>query len=552
MEQPETLSRNKPRLLIATHFLPVTLNFENAPLQSQATSPLRAQINKSESLTATGPPSRYHFRSDSNAERMPFNPKSPPKSFRPLIRSNSGGANPLLNWKVVPSFSGNVGLSNAIGAMKNDFKLQPLYVGQLSIDTDILSDFYKQEVRETLVRDHKSLPVFVGDDESQGHYVQFCKGILWPTFHYILPDYLKTSMTEKTAWNHYVAVNQRFADVLAQTYCDGDVVWINDYHLMLVPAMLRELRPCAKIGFFLHIPFPSDEVFRCLYVRRELLNGLLAADLIGYQTYSFARHFLMTCSKILGLESTPKGVILSDGRLLPVQIFPIGIDIDAVNRRLQMDEVNQTISMLREKYQGKRVIVARDKLDPVKGVRQKLLSFELFLNKFPQWQGKVVLVQVAQLTTDHPELQKQVSELASRINSKFGTIEYAPISYLHQDISHSHYLALFSIADACLITSLRDGMNLTSHEFIACQKGNYGPLIISEFTGTYGSFSSALRVNPWDYNEVASSINDALSMAQEDRVRAYKELYNNVVSNTGGRWAENFIAELMRSSSRAA
>lgn len=350
--------------------------------------------------------------------------------------------------------------------------------------------------------------------------------------HYILPDYPRHEVDEQSYWKHYVSVNEKFAAALVEQYKPNDIIWINDYHLLLVPQLVRQKLPNAVIAFFLHIPFPSSEVFRCLHVRKQLLEGLLGADLLGFQTYSYARHFLQTTARILAIESTPKGILL-ENTVVSIGIFPIGIDTRALNERRQQVEVQQMAEMLQEKYQGKRVIVGRDKLDPIKGVRQKLLAFELFLNKYPEWRGKVVLVQVATSTTDHLDLQRQVSDLVGRINSRFGSIEYIPVVYLQQDISFSHYLALLTIADACLITSVRDGMNLTSHEYVVCQEHNHSPLIISEFTGTYGSFGAALRINPWHYKEVANAINEALTMSTEERIRTHKELFRHVTSNTG-------------------
>lgn len=299
------------------------------------------------------------------------------------------------------------------------------------------------------------------------------------------------------------------------------IVWINDYHLMLVPGLIREKIPNATIGFFLHIPFPSSELFRCLprndkhlflhqlimtnfsffffsLARKQLLEAMLQSDVIGFQTYSFARHFLQTCARILSVDATPSGIQL-DTHYCSVGIHPIGIDINALNKKISDPLVTQWVSKLKEKYADKKLIVARDKLDYIKGVRQKLLAFEQFLTRHPEWRGEVVLIQIALSTSEQNELRAHISDVVSRVNSKFSNISYQPIVFLHQDISFSQYLALLTCADACLLTPLRDGMNLTSHEYIVCQRETHNPLILSEFTGTYGSFGASVRVNPWDY-----------------------------------------------------
>ncbi|KAL2917611.1 Trehalose-6-P synthase/phosphatase complex subunit [Polyrhizophydium stewartii] len=314
---------------------------------------------------------------------------------------------------------------------------------------------------------------------------------------------------------------------------------------MLVPLMVRRLIPTASIAFFLHIPFPSSEIFRCLHVRKEILQGLLGADLIGFQTYAYMRHFLMTCTRLLALDTSPKGIQLENS-VVSLGIYPIGIDLAAFNVKRRHPDVARIIAALSEKYAGMHIVIGRDKNDYVKGVRHKLLAFERFLSQFPQWQGRVVLIQVGLSTTEANELETHVTDIAARINSRFGAIGYVPVVYLQQDISFNHYLALLTIADACLITSLRDGMNLTSHEYVVCQEEKHSPLIISEFAGTYGSFGAAIRVNPWDGQEVAKAINDALTMSPEEKRYRWNMLFNYVSTNTAQAFVETFVSDAVR------
>ncbi|KAJ3207104.1 hypothetical protein HDU82_004062 [Entophlyctis luteolus] len=386
------------------------------------------------------------------------------------------------------------------------------------------------------------VPVFLSDDDIDGHYNMFCKQVLWKPFHYQLQDYPKGHAFEERAWVHYQNVNRLFAEKIVSIHRENDIIWVNDYHLMLVPEMIRRAIPSAKIGFFLHIPFPSSEIFRCLHARKQILEGMLGADLVGFQTYSYLRHFLMTCTRLLSLDSTPRGIQLKD-KAVNVGIFPIGIDLATLNAKRSDPDVLEMIEALEEKYSGKLVLIGRDKNDYVKGVRQKMLAYEAFLQQHAEFRGRVVLIQVALSTTEENEHESQVNEIVARINSTFGSIEYTPVVFLQQNISFSNYLALLSIADVCVITSLRDGMNLTSHEYVVCQERKMSPLIISEFAGTYSSLGAGLRVNPWDTQEVADAIFEALTMTQDEKTLRWKEMYNYVSTHTAQNYFQKFVSE---------
>ncbi|KAF8936933.1 trehalose phosphate synthase subunit [Dissophora ornata] len=447
-------------------------------------------------------------------------------------------------WTVEKATSGNIGLYNAVNSIQSQLG-KTIWIGTLGMATDTLPDRTRGDIKAELALDHSSVPVFVSDLDFEGHYHQFCKQILWPVFHYVLPDNLRSKTYEDGSWKHYVAVNRAFADTIVENYRQGDTIWVNDYHLMLVPNMIRERLPDASIGFFLHIPFPSSEIFRCLHVRKEVLHGLLGADLVGFQTYSFARHFLQTCSRILAVESSPKGIQL-ENTAVNVGIFPIGIDTKCLSIKRQEPEVAQWVQVLKEKYAGMKLIVARDKLDYIKGVRQKMLAFERFLNLYPEWQGKIVLIQVALSTSEQNEVQGQVSDVVTRINSRFSNLSYQPIVFLRQDITFSQYLGLLTAADLCLITSLRDGMNLTSHEYVVCQEETKNPLVLSEFAGTYGSLGACLRVNPWNYTEVAEAIHEGLVMTDHEKTVRWNDLRRHVCTNTAQFWATDFVSELIK------
>lgn len=449
-------------------------------------------------------------------------------------------------WSIEPTTQGNGGLRNAVTAVvgSGDLK-EKKWIGTLGMPTDSLT-----ERKEEISRSFRELDceiVYVPDSDMDGHYIQYCKQILWPTFHYQIPDNPKNKAYEDHSWGNYVAVNRAFADLMVEQFVEGDVIWVHDYHLLLVPAMVRERLPHATVGFFMHVAFPSSEVFRCLPVRKELLEGMLGANVIGFQTADYARHFLQTCNRLLGVEADAEGIYLED-RFVQVVNDPIGIDPEYLRQRLCSVEVQEWIRLLKGRYEGKRVLVARDKLDHIRGIRHKFLAFETFLKKHPEMKD-VVLIQVALSTTEQNELGSSVSDLVTRINSNH-TLGHQPLIFLHQDISFAQYLALLTIADALVVTSLREGMNLTSHEFVYCQQEHWGSLVLSEFTGTAPLFDpSAISVNPWDSQSTAAAIYKALTMPMDERKERWKHMYEDVTRHTSLQWW-NFFLQTLREHSQ--
>ena len=278
------------------------------------------------------------------------------------------------------------------------------------------------------------------------------------------------------------------------------------------------------------------------------MNGILGANIVGFQTYSYARHFISSCTRVLGVESTPKGIEYN-GSQVSIEIFPIGIDVSRVESILNTQDVQNRVNTIRELYSGKKIIIGRDKLDQIKGVQHKLNAFEKFLETFPEWQDKVVLIQVTSPAEASSKLETRVSELVSRINGQYGSLGFSPVHHYHRHIDPEEYYALLTVADVALITAVRDGMNTTSHEFVVCQKENFGPLILSEFTGTAGSLSAAIQVNPWDYVGVATAIHDALVMSRDEKQIKQVQLYEYVTTNSAHFWASSFIKELQLVSS---
>ncbi|KAM7257094.1 hypothetical protein ACFE04_012835 [Oxalis oulophora] len=397
----------------------------------------------------------------------------------------------------------------------------------------------------------RCIPVFLDEETVHQYYNGYCNNILWPLFHYLgLPqeDRLATTRTFQTQFDAYKKANQMFADVVNEHYQEGDVVWCHDYHLMFLPQCLKEHNSRMKVGWFLHTPFPSSEIHRMLPSRSELLRSVLAADLVGFHTYDYARHFVSACTRILGLEGTPEGVE-DQGRLTRVAAFPIGIDSDRFIRALELPQVQSHMKELNERFAGRMVMLGVDRLDMIKGIPQKILAFEKFLEENPMWRDKVVLLQIAVPTrTDVPEYQKltsQVHEIVGRINGRFGTLTAVPIHHLDRSLDFHALCALYAVTDVALVTSLRDGMNLVSYEFVACQDSKKGVLILSEFAGAAQSLGAgAILVNPWNITEVAAAIGYALNMAADEREKRHHHNFMHVTTHTSQEWAATFVSEL--------
>ncbi|CAA0815895.1 Alpha-alpha-trehalose-phosphate synthase [Striga hermonthica] len=398
----------------------------------------------------------------------------------------------------------------------------------------------------------KCVPVFLDEVTVNEYYNGYSNNILWPLFHYLgLPheDRLATTRSiHQTQFAAYKRANRMFADVVWKHYEDGDIVWCQDYHLMFLPKFLKEYDCNIKVGWFLHTPFPSSEIHRTLPSRTEVLHAVLAADLVGFHIYDYARHFVSACTRILGVEAVPEGVE-DQGRTTRVAAFPIGIDAERFIHALEVPQVQRLMDELKARFAGRKVMLGVDRLDMIKGIPQKILAFEKFLEENPDWHDKVVLLQIAVPTrTDVAEYQKltsQVHEIVGRINGRFGTLTAVPIHHLDRSLDFNALCALYAITDVALVTSLRDGMNLVSYEFVACQSSKKGVLILSEFAGAAQSLGAgALLVNPWNIIEVSNAIGQALTMPAEEREKRHWYNFKHVTSHTAQQWAEFFISEL--------
>ncbi|KAF8943327.1 threalose-6-phosphate phosphatase [Haplosporangium gracile] len=555
-ELPETAQivlSERPRLINVTHQIPFACTLIDRTGQASSTGPngaptLSSGVGTPTNRRASIAAPRHPAASSPSLETD--NTTTAPNSVKGVNGlSGDGGEND--GDCILDPRRGHSAMYSGILSLNKDYEtVQIGWVGEIAdqdgyiVPSKNLTEEHKQNLKDKLWEE-KVVPIFLEDGRAAGHYEGYCKTVLWPLFHYLLWDEATDGRQEKKNWDDYVFVNQQFADAIVEQYQPGDVVWIHDYHLLLVPHMLRQKLPGAAIGVFIHAPFPSSEIFRCLPKRVEVLNGLLGANQIGFQTYSYARHFISCCTRVNGYESTPRGVDAM-GSTVWVGTFPIGIDAERVERQRKAPGVLPKMEAIRKTYKGKRIIVGRDKLDLVKGVQQKLQAFEKFLNDYPEMQGQVVMIQVTSPPlVENPKLEAKIAELVAHINGTYGSLNFTPVHHYHQHIDRDEYYALLSIADIGLITSVRDGMNTTSLEYIMCQKENKGPLILSEFTGTAGSLGGAMMVNPWDYQGVARVIYDALNLTEADKITRHSQLHKHVLAHTAQFWAKNFISELI-------
>lgn len=397
------------------------------------------------------------------------------------------------------------------------------------------------------------VPLFPDAEDAAAHQ-EFCNSVMWPLFHYI-PLNLGERTYHVEMFDAYERVNRFYADALIQEWKRTGIdeseamFWIHDFHLCLVPKILRDQLPNARIGYFLHTPFPAGEIFRALAPRKELLEGLLGADLLGFHTYDYARHFLSACERLLGVTVQPDHVD-NMGVTVQVGIYPFGIDADTFRAAMKQSTVKDIRDELLESFAGKKVIVGVDRLDYIKGIPHKLLAVEHFLETHPEWIGRVVMLQVTtpsmSASEEYHAFRSEILEMVGRINGRFATLEDMPIHYREVTMTFEQLCALYSVADVAIITSLRDGMNLVSHEYIMCQKEQNGVLILSEFTGAAQNLPGALLVNPWNVEMVSDAIFQSLEMPDFERELKHQKLYRHVVMHTASAWGVRFIDDLVK------
>jgi trehalose 6-phosphate synthase/phosphatase len=401
------------------------------------------------------------------------------------------------------------------------------------------------EGRARLMREweeqHGYVAVELPPKVSRSFYEGYANDTLWPLLH----GFPTRVVFAPESWHAYRDANERFADAVTAKMGNGDLVWIHDYQLMLVPQLVRERAPAARIGFFLHIPFPSSEVFRILPEREELLLGLLGADSIAFQTHGHLHNFRRSLLQVLGLESSMDRVQY-ESRTVQLAALPIGIQSEEWETLVGGDrKVTKRRAELNERHRGRKLMISVDRLDYTKGIPERLRTFRRLLKSHPSWRGKVTLVQIAVPSRErvpaYAELRREVSELVGEVNGDFGTPEWQPLVYLRRSVNKQELAALYSAADVAWVGPLRDGMNLVAKEYVACQHEGNGILVLSEFAGAAQELGEALRINPFDEVGTSETIVRALEMDTDQRAERMAALHERVHRNDAVRWAERFI-----------
>jgi trehalose 6-phosphate synthase/phosphatase len=376
----------------------------------------------------------------------------------------------------------------------------------------------KEKVREDLVKENMR-PIFLTEHEIRDFYEGFSNETLWPTFHY----FLQHAEYEEDMWKAYESVNQKFCDEIIKYLEPEDTLWIHDYQLLLLPEKIREKQEKISIGFFLHIPFPSYEVFRLLPWRREILKGMLGADLVGFHTYDDMRHFLSSVNRIVAL-SNHHGEIDTGNRTIFVDSFPMGIDYEKYAASAKSEDTMERINRYRQILKDQKLIISIDRLDYSKGIPQRLRAFEIFLETYPEFQQKVSLYMIVVPSRDKVEkykkLKEEIDELVGRINGGYGRVSWTPIHYFYRSFPLEALSAFYRMADVALVTPMRDGMNLVCKEYLASKSENEkGVLILSEMAGASKELSDAILINPNDIKQIVEALHAALHMDEDEQAR---------------------------------
>jgi trehalose 6-phosphate synthase/phosphatase len=402
----------------------------------------------------------------------------------------------------------------------------------------------QKEIESVLRHEHNCVPVFLSAEDLKKYYEGFSNNALWPLFHYF-ETYFSYDEEE---WESYVEVNRKFCDVILREAGEHDLIWIHDYHLFLLPGMLRQHLPEVRIGFFLHIPFPHSEMFRVLPCREALLRGVLGADLIGFQTFGYLQNFLWSVYRVLGIDAET-GYLPYGGRQVTFGVHPIGINPKQFLDAIHTDPTTaEELGRLDTSIGLRKLLLGMDRLDYSKGIPARLRAYKRFLDSHEEWHERVVFIQVAvpsrEQVTAYQELKRQVDELVGEINGVYGTTTWTPVQYVHRNLPFPQICALLRRADMTMVTPLRDGMNLVAKEYVTCQEDQPGALIISEFAGVSSELGEAFFVNPYDIEGMAERIHEVLSLPEDVLSERMSTLHKRVCTHTVDIWAEKFLSML--------
>ena len=407
--------------------------------------------------------------------------------------------------------------------------------------------YTESEEEEKLISEHLEKfnfhPVFLSSDQILNYYEGYSNSTLWPLCHYFYTfiEY------ENLYWNTYKQVNELFARTTLNLIGPDDIVWVQDYQLMLLPQMIRKSVDNVSIGYFHHIPFPSYELFRVLPERAELLEGLLGADLIGFHTHDYMRHFVSAAERVLDIRFRFDQVLLNN-RIAYVDAFPMGINFDLYYNAIQQPEVQAKVDAMRETYGKHKLILSVDRLDYSKGIVHRLRGFAQFLENHPEYREKVSLAMIVVPSRDsvdrYASLKTKIDETIGTINGKFSTINWTPVYYFYHGFPFEELVALYHMADIGLVTPLRDGMNLVAKEYLAAKREKAGVLILSEMAGAAIELNEALIINPNNIEEIENAIFTALEMPEEEQMRRLKKMQQSVSRKSVNKWANDFVNEL--------
>lgn len=442
------------------------------------------------------------------------------------------------------------GLATGLSSVSN--KADSIWIGWPGLSKNKINPKEEQQIEKRLFSGYKNLPVFLTDEEIDGYYYGFSNKTIWPLFHYFQAQ---VEYNYKT-WQAYQNVNRKFFEKVESVIRPGDTVWVHDYQLMLLPKMIKEKHPDVHVGFFLHIPFPSFEIYRLLVWREPILEGLLGADLIGFHTYDYVRHFLDCVNKLLGTEYN-YNVINYKERHVIVDAFPMGINYnyffsfqksDQISDTLKSKEAKENLEQIVKPTNNLKMILSVDRLDYTKGIPQRIMAFDHFLRNYPQYCKKVRLnLIVAPSRTkvnSYSYLRKKINQLVSEVNGKFGTFDWMPVWYYYHSFPQEDLISMYRHSDVLLDTPLRDGMNLVCKEYIASRNDYGGMPVISETAGASGELSEAIVVNANDYNAIADGVKSALEMPEEEKISRNKMMHRHLKNYDVNFWSEKFLTTL--------
>lgn len=443
------------------------------------------------------------------------------------------------------------GLATGMSSIYKEYGGQ--WIGWSGVASDDLTGEEIRMIDRKLVGE-QCVAIHLTREEINLYYEGFSNNVIWPLFHYF------AQFIEYNAryWDAYREVNQRFADKALEVLEDGDTLWIHDYQLLLMPEMVKRKKPSVTIGFFLHIPFPSYEVFRILPWRKELIRGMLGADLLGFHTYDYERHFFSTVMRLFGYDVSFNQIHLED-RIIMGDAFPMGIDYEKFRgcadkmvrkTRKEKSELHGELENYLLGSPERKLILSIDRLDYTKGIPNRLKGFELFLERYPEYRNKVtmiLLVVPSRSEVDQYKLLKsEIDGLVGRINGHFGGVNYVPVWYFYRSLPFENLVELYSMSDVALITPVRDGMNLVAKEYIACRVNQTGVMIISEMAGVAKETGEAIVINPNNESEIAEAVHQALTMPLEEQRDRIQFIQQRISRYDVFKWAGEFVKALRK------